>query len=216
MAGSADEVRLAYDAIAADYAATFPGTEAEHSLELAMVDDLAARLHASGGTHVLDAGCGTGRMGRYLVRRGCSVVGVDLSPGMLEQARRAAPDLELYEGSLVDLPFADDMFDGVLLWYSVIHLTDAELPVALAEVARVLRPGGLVLVASQKGAGPFDVGAVLRERGHDVPLVRYHRGPRDLMEALAAVGFERQARMIREPVGRERHGQVVVLARRPG
>ncbi len=214
MAGSADEVRLAYDTIAADYAATFPGTEPEHALELAMVDDFAARLHAAGGTHVLDAGCGTGRMSRHLVDRGCSVVGLDLSPGMLEQARRAGPDLEVHEGSLLDLPFADGGFDGVLLWYSVIHLTDAELPAALAEAARVLRPGGLVLVASQKGAGSFDVGAVLRDRGHDVSLLRYHRGPRDLMEALAAAGFERRARMIREPVGREQHGQVVVLARR--
>ncbi|PKW25538.1 class I SAM-dependent methyltransferase [Phycicoccus duodecadis] len=208
------EVRAAYDAIAQDYAATYPGTEPEARLDLAMVEDFADRVLEGGGARVLDAGCGTGRMARFLADRGCSVVGVDISPGMLAMARRHHPDLEVHEASLTDLPFADASFDGVLLWYSVIHLPDEDLARALAEVARVVRPGGHVLVASQKGDGPVDVGARLRERGHDVVLTRYHRGPRDLMSALAAVGLERRARMIREAVGREQEGQVVVLARR--
>ena len=209
-----EEVRAAYDATAEAYAAAFPTTEPEHPLDLAMVDDLVARVLAGGGRQVLDAGCGTGRMSRYLADRGCSVRGVDLSPGMLAVARREHPSLSFAEGSLTALPVGDASVDGVLAWYSVIHLTDDELPVALGEMRRVLRPGGYLLLASQKGEGEWDVGERLRALGHDVRLVRHHRGPRVLLGALAAAGFARQARVVREPVGQERVGQVVVLARR--
>lgn len=214
--GSRDQVRSAYDAIAEDYAATFPATEAEAPVDLAMVEHLVRLLRDGGGTRVLDAGCGTGRMGRFLTDRGCSVVGVDLSPGMLAMARRDHPDLEVHEASLTDLPFDDDSFDGVLFWYSLIHLPDDDVALALAEAARVLRPGGHVLIGSQKGEGTFDVGAVLRERGHDVELVRWHRGPKELLDLLRGAGLERVARLVREAVGRERQGQVFVVARLPG
>lgn len=208
-----DEVRAAYDAIAEDYAATFPSTEPELPVDLAMLDHFVGRVVAGGGAHVLDAGCGTGRIARYLVDRGLSVVGVDLSPGMLAMARRDHPDLELHEGSLTALPLADGSVDGVVFWYSLIHLSDEELPVALAEAVRVLRPGGHVLLAFQKGEGTYDVGAGLRERGHDVSLVRWHRGPKQVLDALADAGFVKEARLVREPVGRERHGQAFLLAR---
>ncbi len=208
-----DEVRAAYDAIAEDYAATFPSTEPELPVDLAMLDHFVGRVVAGGGAHVLDAGCGTGRIARYLVDRGLSVVGVDLSPGMLAMARRDHPDLELHEGSLTALPLADGSVDGVVFWYSLIHLTDDELPAALTEAVRVLRPGGHVLLAFQKGEGTYDVGAGLRERGHDVSLVRWHRGPKQVLDALADAGFVKEARLVREPVGRERHGQAFLLAR---
>lgn len=208
-----DEVRAAYDAIAEDYAATFPSTEPELPVDLAMLDHFVGRVVAGGGAHVLDAGCGTGRIARYLVDRGLSVVGVDLSPGMLAMARRDHPDLELHEGSLTALPLADGSVDGVVFWYSLIHLTDDELPAALTEAVRVLRPGGHVLLAFQKGEGTYDVGAGLRERGHDVSLVRWHRGPKQVLDTLADAGFVKEARLVREPVGRERHGQAFLLAR---
>ncbi|MBM6399796.1 class I SAM-dependent methyltransferase [Phycicoccus sp. MQZ13P-5] len=213
--GSPEEVRAAYDAIAEDYAAAFPTTEPEQPVDLAMVDHFVGCVVGGGGRRVLDAGCGTGRMGRFLADRGCSVVGVDLSPGMLAMARRDHPDLDVREASITDLPFEDASFEGVLFWYSLIHLPDEAAAVALEEAARVLRPGGYVLVGSQKGEGTFDVGAVLRERGHDVALTRWHRGPRELLDLLHGAGLERTARLVREPLGRERHGQVFVLARRP-
>lgn len=216
MPGSADEVRAAYDATAQDYAAAFPATEPDAGVDLAMVDHFARLLGESGASRVLDAGCGTGRMGRYLTDRGCTVVGVDLSPGMLAVARRDHPDLDVREASLLELPFEADAFDGILLWYSLIHLADDELPVALAEVARVVRPGGLVLVAFQVGNGVWDVGRSLRERGHDVTLVRHQRGTKEMLDALAGAGLVKEARLVRQPVARERHPQAFLLARRPG
>ncbi|QKE86068.1 class I SAM-dependent methyltransferase [Arthrobacter sp. NEB 688] len=180
-----------------------------------MLDHFVGRVVAAGGSRVLDAGCGSGRIARYLTDRGLSVLGVDLSPGMLAMARRDHPDLELREGSITALPVDDASVDGVAFWYSLIHLTDDELPVALAEAVRVLRPGGHVVLAFQKGDGIHDVGAGLRERGHDVSLVRWHRGTKQVLDALAEAGFVKEARLVREPVGRERHAQAFVLARLP-
>ncbi|MGL5849571.1 MAG: class I SAM-dependent methyltransferase [Phycicoccus sp.] len=214
---SADEVRSAYDAIAADYATAYPTTEPESAVDLAVVDHLVELLR--GGVpapRMLDAGCGTGRMTRYLADRGCVTVGMDLSPGMLAMARRDHPDLPVHLADVLDLPFGEAAFDGVLLWYSLIHLSDDELPRALAESARVIRPAGLVLVAFQAGDGPWDVGAGLRRWGHDVSLVRNQRTPERVAAALSEVGFAEEVRLVRGPVRGERHPQAFVLARRPG
>lgn len=208
-------VRAAYDAIAERYAAEYPTTEPEAAVDLAMVDHFIRLVLESGGSTVLDAGCGTGRMARYLIDRGLAVTGVDLSPGMLAMARRDHPDLEVREGSLLALPVEDVAVDGVLLWYSLIHLTDDELPVALAEAHRVVRPGGYLLAAFQVGDGPVDLGGRLRALGHDVALVRHHRGTKPMLDALAAAGFAKEARLVRQPVGAERHPQAFLLARSP-
>lgn len=209
-----EDVRAAYDAIAVDYAAAFPGTEPEAGVDLAMLDHFVALLRGGSRPRVLDGGCGTGRMSRRLAEQGCEVVGVDVSAGMLAMARRDGPGNPVHRAGLTALPFAEASFDGVLLWYSLIHVPDRELPLALGEAARVLRPGGLVLTAFQKGSGTWDVGRGLRDRGHDVTLVRHHRGPKEVLDALAVAGFTKEARLVREPVGHEDHGQVFLLARR--
>ncbi|UUZ58756.1 class I SAM-dependent methyltransferase [Nocardioides sp. B-3] len=134
-----------YDTVAADYAAHFPTTEPEDPLDLAMIDHFVARLGPA--PSVLDAGCGTGRISRYLADRGCRVTGLDLSPGMVAVARRDHPDPAFAVGSIVDLPYGDASVDAALYWYSVIHSPDALLPRILTEAARVVRPGGHVLLA---------------------------------------------------------------------
>ena len=142
-----DAVRAAYDAVASDYATHLPDTRAEAAVDLAMVDAFADIVGSKGGAPVLDAGCGAGRMTRYLAERGTRVAGVDLSPAMVAIARRTHPDLAFAAGSLTDLPFRDDRFAGVLLWYSIIHTPTAGLGRVFSEVTRVLQPGGHVLVA---------------------------------------------------------------------
>lgn len=203
--------RAAYDTVAADYARLIPDTRAEHALDLAMIDAFVA---AADGP-VLDAGCGAGRITRHLADRGVEVRGVDLSPGMVAQARAAHPGLDFGAASLLDLPFADNTFAGVLLWYSVIHLPDDAFGRACAEALRVLRPGGVVLVGSQAGEGEVDLHETYLRHGHDVELWRYPRTATVLADALAAAGAEEVARLERAPDGAEKEPQAVVLARRP-
>jgi SAM-dependent methyltransferase len=206
-------VTRTYDALAADYARLFPGTEPEAALDLAMIDHL---LTLAGPTpRVLDAGCGTGRMARHLTDRGARVTGLDLSPGMLAMARRDHPDIGTVVGSITHLPYADGSFDAALYWYSTIHSPDADLPRIAGEAAGVVRPDAPVLVAFQVGTEPRLVGRSHRAAGHDVRLLRFHRSLDAWSGVLAAAGLVEAARLERAALG-EQDPQGFLLARRPG
>ena len=210
-----EQTRAAYDTIAEGYAAHFPGTEPEQAVDLAMIDHLVAQL-APGGRDVLDAGCGAGRMSRFLTDRGCAVQGVDLSPGMIAMARRDHPDIDSRVGSITALPFADASFDAALYWYSIIHIADADLAGVLAEARRVLRPGGVALLAFQAGEGARDVGPAYRALGYDVALTRIDRHPDEVSALAAAAGLIEAARLVRRPHGAERTDQAFLLVRAAG
>lgn len=209
-------MQAAYDEVAELYATHFPGTEPEAAVDLAMLEHvlaLAAELSGGREPEVLDAGCGTGRISRWLAERGVLVRGIDLSPGMVEVARRQQPDVDFRVGSITALPWANDAFDGVLLWYSTIHGDEADLATALAEAARVLRPSGLVLVAFQVGDGVREIGQGFRALGHEVSLLRYHRPPEQVALAMAAAGFDEVATLVRQPVGAEKDPQAFLAGR---
>lgn len=209
----ARQVTATYDTVAEDYARAFPGTEPEAALDLAMIDHMVTLLGRA--PHVLDAGCGTGRMSRYLADRGCRVTGIDLSPGMVRMARRDHPDIDTVVGSITDLPYADGSFDAAMYWYSTIHSPDALLPRIASEAARVVRPRGPVLVAFQVGDGTREVGQAYRAFGHDVRLARFHRSLDRWSAVLADAGLDEVARLQRAPLD-EKDPQGFLLARRRG
>jgi len=101
---------------------------------------------ASAGSRLLDVGCGTGHhLARYR-RLGFEVVGVDGSADMLAHARAANPDVPLQRADLQNLPFSDASFDVVLSIEVLRYLPEPAL--ALREMARVLRPGGIVVATA--------------------------------------------------------------------
>jgi SAM-dependent methyltransferase len=93
----------------------------------------------------LDAACGTGRHARHLADRGHAVVGVDGSPEMLSRARAQVPDACFSQGDLRDLPLPSGGFDLVVCSLAFDHVADLRQPVA--ELARVLRAGGRLVVS---------------------------------------------------------------------
>lgn len=161
-------------------------------------DDLGPRFRAQvGDGAVLDAGCG---VGRYLARLGMPTVGLDATPAMLDLARgRGAP---LVRADLERLPFVDGAFAGLFAHHTYLHLRKDRTPGAFAEAARVVRPGGSVLVTLIAGGyegrslpdddipgrwfslwEPSEVESVLRAAGFSgvqVEEVRTRRG-RDLV-----------------------------------
>lgn len=161
---------------------------------------------------VLDVGCGTGMATGYLHERGVPIAGVDLSPGMLEVARAALPDLPFEVGSMLDLPYGDASFDGVMAWYSTIHVPDDLLTTALSELARVLRPGGHLLLGFQVGDVPRHMTSAL---GHELLLDFHRRRPDQMAELLAAAGAPVEVRIFREAMADEPTPQAFLLGRKP-
>lgn len=100
------------------------------------------------GSRVVDGGCGTGRVGRELARRGHDVVGIDLDASMLAEARRAAPDARWLHADLLDVDAAavGAPVDAVVLAGNVVvYLTEGTEADVVAHLAGWLRPGGLLV-----------------------------------------------------------------------
>lgn len=206
-------VRHAYDTVAEDYATYLPDTRAEAPLDLAMIDAFAEAVTSGDGARVLDAGCGSGRMSRYLAERGCLVEGVDLSSSMVAMARRDHHDLVFNVGSLTDLPYPDDQFAGVMLWYSIIHTPPAGQAQIFAEATRVLRPGGHMLVGFQSGEGTRDVSGAYRQFGHEIQLERHRYTADQVASQIEAAGLQEVCRLVRRAQGKERDDQAVLVAK---
>jgi SAM-dependent methyltransferase len=211
-----DRVRAAYDTVAADYALLLRDELGSHPIDRAaltvFVDLVGERREEDGSTGlVADLGCGPGRVAAHLHERGLDVVGIDLSPAMIAEAARAHPGLRFEVGSLATLPFDDGALAGAVCWYSIIHTPGDELPAVSAELRRVLRPGGVALLAFQVGD---HVDHLRRAYGHDIELDAHRHHPDRVAACLTAAGFEVTARFVRAPHGAERHPQAFLFANR--
>ena len=127
------------------------------SVGQALVDELSAEPGLA-GRRVLDAACGTGNTTLALARAHARVVGVDLTPALLDVARQrgdeAGLSIEWREGDLLDLPAEDESFDVVTSTFGALIADD---PFACAaELARVCRPGGTIAVTAWARGGPFE------------------------------------------------------------
>lgn len=203
-----------YDTVAADYARLLPALNAETSLDIAMIDSFASRCASADLGPVVDAGCGTGRVTSHLDGRGLEVLGIDLSAGMVEVARRDYPHLRFEVGALEELPVREDSVGGLLAWYSLIHTAPSRLPAIFASFARALRQGAWMLTAFQAG----DAQRVDRTTayGHTVTLTNYRHDPDHVVDLLEAHGFDIHARLHRAAEGAEKTPQSILLVRRNG
>lgn len=108
-----------------------------------------ARVRGRGFGRALDVGCGEGRFCRMLAAEGVLTVGIDPTKPLIEEARRRDPDGDYRLGMAEALDFADGSFDLVVSYLTLIDIDDVEA--AIAEMARVLRPGGSLLIANLNG-----------------------------------------------------------------
>ena len=205
--------RVAYDTVAPDYAELLKDSLAEIPMDRAMLAVFAELVLGDGAGPVGDIGCGPGRITKHLDSLGLDVFGIDLSPAMVDVARRAHPGLRFDVGSLTGLDLADGAMAGVVAWYSIIHTPPKELPAVFAELHRVMRPGGHLLLAVQDGEDePVDHEQAY---GHAVSFVSYRLSTDRVVDLLGRAGFAMSTRVVREPDGAyERTKQTYLLARK--
>ena len=139
-------VRAAYDAIAPVYADQFKDTLDDRPTERALLAAFAEMIRRGPSGPVADLGCGPGHIAAHLHGLGLSVFGVDQSAQMLAIGQTRYPEVRFALSSITRLGLADEL-PGVLSRSWVIHLAPRLLPTALAEIARVLAPGGWLLLS---------------------------------------------------------------------
>jgi SAM-dependent methyltransferase len=119
--------------------------------------DVLAETLPDGAPVVVDVGCGDGALVRWLARRGARAIGVEVGPEPLARGRAREPvaDERYEQAGAQDLPLADGAADAVLFMNSLHHVPGDLLDAALAEAARVLRPGGLAYVQEPLPEGAY-------------------------------------------------------------
>jgi len=200
-----EAIRQSYDRVAEEYARRLFEELRHKPLDRELLDRFARQVRSRG--EVCDMGCGPGQVARYLKNADVpQVFGLDLSPGMLEQAGRLNPDITFREGNMLALPLADASLAGIAAFYAIVNLPPESLPTAFAEMQRVLVPGGLLLLA-------FHVGdEVIEENelwGRPISLKFRFLQAAEICRQMETAGF-----MIEEVIEREPYPDVEYQSRR--
>ncbi|NNL65211.1 MAG: methyltransferase domain-containing protein [Myxococcales bacterium] len=205
-----DAVRDAYDARAEEYTNLFLDDLDRVPLDREWLGAF-ARLVSPGAGVVADLGCGPGHVADRLAALGVDAVGYDLSPAMIDEARRAFPGSKFQVGDLTSLDAADSSLAGIVARYSLIHLAPARLGDVFAGWFRVLAPRAPVLVSffaassSARHGRPFD---------HAV-VTAHELFPTTVVAQMQSVGFESFESSTRKPLAGERPlDHATILARR--
>jgi SAM-dependent methyltransferase len=193
-------IRTSYDTVAADYVQLVKSPAELDPLSRAMLAAFAESVRAAGPGPVADLGCGPGKITAHLAGLGVPAFGIDLSPKMIELARRTHPDLDFTVGSMTALPIRDNALGGILAHYSTHHTPPDQLPTLYAEFHRTLTPGGLLMLA---GHAAVDEQLHLRPTqaygGHPVSYESHLIPAERIAELLRRAGFVVTARLVQEP-----------------
>lgn len=187
-----EKTRSSYNRLASEYVRRIYDELQHKSLDRQLLDDFAERVKGT----VCDLGCGPGHVARYLWERGVQVCGIDLSPGLVDQARRLNPGIKFEQGNMYALDTPDATWAGIIAFYSIIHVPSTDHPLVFSEMRRVLQPDGILLLA-------FHVGEKLihfDELWGQAVSVDFHLFLSDeVTDSLGSAGFEVEKVVERDP-----------------
>ncbi|MGH3588702.1 MAG: class I SAM-dependent DNA methyltransferase, partial [Pseudonocardia sp.] len=189
------QVRAGYEAVAAGYARELADELAHKPFDRWLLD----RVAADADGPVADVGTGPGHVAARLAASGAAVVGVDLSPAMIEEARNLFPDLEFEVGNLTNLlrPRAAAGWSAITAWYAFVHMAPSELPAVIGGLARILVPGGRLAFALHVGAEVRHVDELF---GAPVDLDFVLHNASEVLEAVTAAGLVDVEWYLRSPL----------------
>lgn len=205
-----ESVRASYDAVADTYVDLAVGRLDGEPWLRAALDAFAEDVAGLGP--VLDVGCGPGHVTAHLAARGLAVRGVDLSPRMVEHARRRYPDLGFEVASATALDLEPGSMGGLLGWWSLFNLPRDVFAEVIAGFARAVVPGGQVLLGMH--VGDQDITRRQAYGGIAVEWTTHRWLPEQLIDVVQSAGLQVVAE-VRFPAAGDQPPQVVLAARRP-
>ncbi|MCO1654262.1 class I SAM-dependent DNA methyltransferase [Pseudonocardia humida] len=204
-----DIVRASYDRVADTYVDRAVGDLVSEPWLRAALAGFAESVRGLGP--VLDVGCGPGTVTAHLAQLGLDVSGIDLSPRMVEHARRLHSGQRFTVASATELDLAPESLGGVLGWWSLFNLPRDVLPGVLTSFASALLPRGQALIGTHVGDG--DLVRSQAYWGIPVSWTTHLWRPEELVALLESAGLDVvvEMRLSVPPMG----SQVLLVAQRP-
>lgn len=187
------DIQSSYDSAASAYAEHLFNELESKPLDRHLLNRFAEEI---GSGRVADLGCGPGHVTKYLSERGVGAYGIDLSPEMIRVAKTLCPDVKFETGDMTSLKVDDASLDGIVSFYSIVHLGGGRLTKVFTEWRRVVKAGGLILVAFHIGTESRHVDDLW---GSAVSLDFQFHETDGVTQALNAAGFEVLEVSEREP-----------------
>jgi ubiquinone/menaquinone biosynthesis C-methylase UbiE len=206
-------IQKSYDGIADEYARHFYSELDNKPLDRELLTRFAARVKGKGA--ICDMGCGPGHIARFLHDAGTNVFGLDLSSRMIEEARRLNPEISFHQGNMLALDLPDTSLAGIAAFYAIVNLPREALPQVFREMARVLKPDGLLLLAFHIGDDTLQPNALW---GRPISMDFYFFPPHVIQRGLGAAGLVVEEVIEREPYAPEVEHQsrrAYIFARKP-
>jgi uncharacterized protein YceH (UPF0502 family) len=208
-----ERVRRSYDVVAATYADRLAGELDDLPFEAWLLRRV---VELADGAPVVEVGSGPGHVTHFLAEAGADSTGVDLSPGMVAEARRRFPDGTYEVGDLRRLmrPTTSSGWGAVLAWYSLIHLAASELPDAVSALVRPMVVDGWLVLALHAGA---QVQHLDEWFDHEVSLDFVLHDPAQIRAIVESVGLVDVEWYLRGPITArgETTDRLYVIARKP-
>ena len=187
-------VRDGYDRISGAYASRYVN-ELEHKpLDRQLLNRFVTEVEGRG--EVCDMGCGPGHVARYLWGAGARVFGLDLSPRMVEQARKLNPHISFQVGDMTALDLPDGGLAGIVAFYAIVNIPEGSLPKVFREIGRVLQPRGRLLLSFHIGDEVVHPDELL---GQPNSMDFFFFQPLSITRLLETAGFSVEDMIEREP-----------------
>src|SRR2546425_2688464 len=188
------EIEASYDRVGKRYVDEFFDELERKPFDRQLLHQFAEIVGTQG--KVCEIGCGPGQIARYLQDRHLNMCGVDLSEEMIKWANRLNPDISFQRGDMRALEIPDAYLAGIVCFYAIIHLRREDVPRALTEMHRVLKPGGGLMLSFHGGEGELH-----RDQWYELPvsidICLFER--EEMAVYLEAAGFEVERILEREP-----------------
>ena len=199
-------LQRSYDAVAADFAREYASELEERPADRLQLQHFAAAFLGAGSC--VDIGCGPGHVAAFLRQSGLDISGIDISRGMVRQARRLYPDVRFQQGDMREIDATDHQWAAAVSRYALNHVPGGELQRTLLEFRRVIEPGGALLLAFASGVESRTLDTWW---GHSVEL-EFHLHPMmDMLVHLQQAGFREVSVKRRRPYPGEPFGERVWL-----